>query len=184
MRYRISAILLALIVFGLLITPAQAGGWAVVTLDSVPPEIRAGQRLDLGFMVRQHGVTPIDTAFNSSSLMIPVLSATNQTTGEKVQAEAVKNGVKGHFSVAVSFPSAGDWQWQITPPPFEGTQLGTLKVLTPLASPLTTPQPVNNLDFGLLLMRWGGLGFLGLAAILAVGSWFATTRRGRTLRSR
>jgi len=35
--------------------PALAGGWAVVTLDTLPAAPRAGQTLSLGFMVRQHG---------------------------------------------------------------------------------------------------------------------------------
>lgn len=40
-----------------LVPSALAGGWAVVTLDELPTEVRQGQSLPLGFMVRQHGKT-------------------------------------------------------------------------------------------------------------------------------
>ena len=48
----ILAVLLALL---FVVPSALAGGWAVVTLDQLPAEVRQGQSLRLGFMVRQHG---------------------------------------------------------------------------------------------------------------------------------
>ena len=39
--------------------PALAGGWAVITLDELPGQVEANQPLEIGFMVRQHGVTPL-----------------------------------------------------------------------------------------------------------------------------
>lgn len=181
MRQRIGAVLAALIVFGLFITPVQAGGWAVVTLDKLPEEIRAAKTLELGFMVRQHGVTPIDTAFDSTTPMIPFLTATNLTTGEKLRAEAVKNGVKGHFSVTVTFPSSGEWQWQITPPPFAGTELGRVQVLPAVAAPVAEANKAADYT---PLLRWGGLGILTLAFVLALASRFAVIKRGRVVSSR
>ncbi|MBL8103614.1 MAG: hypothetical protein JNM02_13855, partial [Anaerolineales bacterium] len=36
--------------------PAFAGGWAVITLDEFPSEVHASQPLEIGFMIRQHGI--------------------------------------------------------------------------------------------------------------------------------
>ena len=64
-----------------LAAPALAGGWAIVTLDTLPREARAGETLHLGFMVRQHGKTPIND-------VSPYLLATKQGTTQAVQADA------------------------------------------------------------------------------------------------
>ncbi len=93
-----------LLVFG--VAPALAGSWAVVTLDSVPQAVHAGQQLSLGFMVWQHGVTPIDTAFGGPPMM-PLLTARNAATGETLRAEARKEGPLGHFVVDFTAPAAG-----------------------------------------------------------------------------
>src|SRR5262249_24194294 len=53
--------LLVLAVAVLTPSVAGAGGWAVPSLDPVP-EARAGQSLDVGFRLLQHGVTPIVAA--------------------------------------------------------------------------------------------------------------------------
>ena len=37
-----------------------AGGWAVVTVEQLPDYVEAGKPLTLTFMVRQHGVTPLE----------------------------------------------------------------------------------------------------------------------------
>jgi len=58
MRQRtVFSIALALVAMLALAAPVFAGGWTVVTLDTLPREVRTGQALHLGFMVRQHGPT-------------------------------------------------------------------------------------------------------------------------------
>ena len=121
-------------------TPALAGGWATVTLDSLPKEVRAGQSLQLGFVVRQHGKTPTNQDLNGKPLK-PVLTghkqsgtATSQADGtlvmvaarasvqakgeETIRAEARQEGAVGHYVVDVTFPSDGTWAWQIEVPTF------------------------------------------------------------------
>jgi hypothetical protein len=46
--------------FGILLVPALAftfGGWAVITVDDLPDYVVAGKQMDVGFVIRQHGVT-------------------------------------------------------------------------------------------------------------------------------
>src|SRR5215216_2076328 len=62
-----------------LAAPALAGGWAVLTLDALPREVRAGAAIQLGFMVRQHGKTPTNTDLDGNQLK-PVLTAHRQAT--------------------------------------------------------------------------------------------------------
>ena len=155
--------LVLLLALGLTAT-TWAGGWAVVTLDSLPTTVRAGETLTLGFMVRQHGETPTNS-------VKPYLSAKNQTTGESVRFDARQNGPVGHFLVDVRFPANGTWSWSVTPAPFEATELGTLNVLPAVgkAQPETQSAPAEQQAARALspqtLLRWGGL--LALLAALA-----------------
>lgn len=166
--------ILAVLLMILGVVPALAGGWAVVTLDNVPQAVQAGQPLSLGFIVRQHGVTPIDTVFGGP-LLTPILTARNAATGETLRAEAQKEGPLGHFVVDFTAPAAGDWTWQIEPKPFGATTLGTLSVspvatptaTAPFAGPLAALSDVAFLRDGL---RWFGLLLLLFAAGLGVWS--------------
>jgi len=163
------ALLVAALAAFLLPLGALAGGWAVVTLDGVPQTPHAGQVLSLGFMVRQHGVTPIDAPYGQGAVMTPVLTARNTDTGESLAVDARKEGPLGHFVVNVAFPSAGTWSWAITPAPFAGTTLEPLTVAPPApssgsvsgATVLGTRLPAPP------LLRVDGLGLLLLALLLA-----------------
>jgi hypothetical protein len=99
-----------------------AGGWAtVVTDDASPPEPRAGEDVEYGFTVLQHGVTPAD--FED-----PTLRLTNTLTGETFDVPAEPSGAPGHFVARFTFPSGGSWSY--------GVQLQQLMVET---------QPVTGL---------------------------------------
>lgn len=156
-----------------LAAPAHAGGWAVVTLDTLPREVHAGQALHLGFMVRQHGRTPIDNDPFGNGLLKPYLAATNADTGKALQIDAKKEGSLGHFVVDVTFPSAGTWEWSITPPPFEGTTFAPLTVL-PAASGTNQSAGEAALSPARLLqpniLRWAGVGLLIIALTLALST--------------
>ncbi len=110
-------------------TPALAGGWANVTLDRLPTDFRAGQFVTIGFMVRQHGVTP-------TNFVQPYLSARHLETSDTVRFAARQEGPVGHFVADVTFPAAGAWEWEAVPDPFPTpTKLGTLTVLPAAAAP-------------------------------------------------
>jgi hypothetical protein len=98
-------------------TTVTAGGWAtIVADDATPPEPRAGEDVEYGFTVLQHGVTPAD--FED-----PTLRLTNTVTGESFDVPAEPSGPAGHFVARFSFPSAGSWSY--------GVELRDLAVETP-----------------------------------------------------
>jgi hypothetical protein len=165
----LSICLISLLLF---VTPAFAGGWVVITLDSLPGGLRAGEPITLGFMVRQHGVTPRND-------VSPVLIVVNQDTGQRLEAEAVQNGQTGHFEASLEFPSAGQWELEITAPPFSmGTTFEPMTVLP--AAPLEPAMPQAPwVSDARSAMRWAGASLLGVAALLAL---LGMRRRGEAAR--
>lgn len=165
--------------------PALAGGWAVVTFDRVPQDLRAGQALTLGFMVRQHGVTPIDSPYGTGAAMQPILTATNAQTGARYQALARKEGPVGHFVVDATFPGDGAWKWEIAPAPFEATQLGTITILPAGGAPQSSAPasraglPTVDAATARVALRWAGIGLL--VAALGLALW---NQRGAPIRRR
>jgi cytochrome c2 len=91
-----------------LLAPAlvQAGGGCcqVVTLESWPEAVTAGQPVEIGFVVRFPGQTPT-TAFSQP------ITAVHTATGESltVQAEVYED----RFVARLTFPTAGEWEWRI-----------------------------------------------------------------------
>lgn len=108
--------------------PLWAGGWVVVTLDTLPRDVQAGEPVMIGFTVRQHGVTLINV--NG-----PLLSARHVESGETIELTATQDKPLGHYRAQVTFPTAGLWTWQIEPRPF--TTVATMPPLTVQHSALT-----------------------------------------------
>ena len=161
---RISALLSGCILFLLLVTPAQAGGWAVVTLDELPPYGYAGVPMTLGFMVRQHGQHPVN-------LEHVVLTATRLPQGEKLTFTARQEGPTGHYVVEVVLPAAGTWDWSIQPDWFVPLPMVALTVLE---AKTTLPRPLRP------LLPWGMTG-LGVVVLGSTLLWpHTSTRQLRT----
>ncbi|MGH2621555.1 MAG: hypothetical protein ACRDHG_13465, partial [Anaerolineales bacterium] len=139
MSRRAFSSLIVLALAFVLVPVAAAGGWSIVTVDQLPGEVHAGESLRLGFMVLQHGKTPINQ-------VEPYLEAYNPESGETVRANAVQEGSEGHFVVEIVFPAAGIWEWEIVPAPFGGTQLEPLSVL-PAVLPQAAASPDQALAF-------------------------------------
>jgi hypothetical protein len=115
------ALAAALLLLGLTLTGASAGGWATITADSTnPPQPNAGEKFTFGFTVLQHGVTP-------AGWVGATFVGINTTTGARVEAKATNEGPDGHFVATVTLPTAGSWTWQV--------ELSELMVQTP-------PQPL------------------------------------------
>lgn len=178
MRRLAIALALAAALF-LMVAPALAGGWAVITLDGLPPEeVNPGEPLILGFMVRQHGQTPVHSVdFLQNQPVVPVLTAVNQATGERLQIEATRDEKLGHFTAQIALPSAGEWSLTISPDPLEGQlALEPVRVGAAAASAVQAPAsesaalPVSG-NSGVPIqaaLRSAGLVLLALAAIMAL----------------
>ena len=186
-RRSIFAFVVAILAMLALAAPALAGGWAVVTLDSLPREVRAGEPFQLGFMVLQHGKTPTNTDLNGKPLT-PLLTASKQGDATAtLRVEARQQGPTGHYVVDLTFPSDGSWAWQIALPTFyvqdspSGSNAAVFAPLTVLPSAAPVPAPVvqppaaaapapeATLWLGLrpVALRWAGLA--ALLAALAIG---------------
>ena len=104
-RFRIALALSLLMALALSI-PALAGGWAVIVLDELPREVTAGVPLTVGFMVLQHGRTPMTG-------LTPTVTASFVNSKETLSVEANAKGKAGHYEAVLTFPQAGDWNWSI-----------------------------------------------------------------------
>ena len=161
-----------LIALCLTFVSALAGGWAVITVENLPGEVRAGENMHLEFSVRQHGR-------ELTSHVTPVLRAHNPATGESLTVDAAALPQKGYFAVDVIFPSEGQWQVSLDPVVLAG-QLDLLPLtVLPAAAPSlnstsnpATPLASNN-SVGRTVLQVAGLTLL-IATILT-----ALPRRGR-----
>ena len=76
------------------------GGWAVITVDDFPETVTVTQPTTLSFMVRQHGVTPLER-------LSPRVTATDGKSEIDVPVSAEM--VPGRYSSKLVLPKAGDW---------------------------------------------------------------------------
>ena len=176
----IFAFVLIMLAMLALAVPALAGGWAIVTLDALPRELRAGESTQLGFMVLQHGKTPTNKDLDGNPLT-PVLKAIKQggaaTTpakaAETIRVEARQQGPTGHYVVDLTFPSDGTWAWQIEVPTYyvqdspSGQNAAIFAPLTVLPAVAAAPAPASAAATWLGLSP-AALGWAGLAALLTV----------------
>jgi mono/diheme cytochrome c family protein len=118
--------------------PAHAGGWAVTTLDPLPP-ISEGQTIDVGFTIRQHGVRPAILDSGVAIITIRVDDSTNKLT----RFDAKPQGSPGHYVAQVRFPTAGTFEWSVDQGWFASQELGTITIgAAPAESPPDTRSPI------------------------------------------
>lgn len=98
--------ILAAIAALIMVTPVFAGGWAVVTLDELPGQVIAGQPIQTGFTVRQHGRTLRDD-------LVPIIRLERADKKDSFTVTAKRQGASGHYVATLTFPSAGTWDWKI-----------------------------------------------------------------------
>jgi cytochrome c2 len=103
---KVVVILAVLLMGALIVLPVMAGGWAVVTLNSLPTNVVAETPFAVGFAVRQHGQHLIGG-------LTPQITAVHLETHETVTVQAEAEGQAGHYAATITLPSAGQWQWQI-----------------------------------------------------------------------
>jgi hypothetical protein len=105
-------------------SPAAAGGWAASTLDEPPAALVAGQDHQVGFMILQHGKTPVNP--DQGQVGIRLFDA---SSGESLTFPAVQQGPVGHFVSTVNVPTVGAWQWEVLQGWFEPQPLGPIDVV-------------------------------------------------------
>jgi len=77
-----------------------AGGWAVVTLDTLPESAVVAAPLRLSFTVRQHGQTLIEG-------LQPRVRAV--AGADRIESAALPTGQKGQYAATLTFPRPADW---------------------------------------------------------------------------
>ncbi|MEO1060416.1 MAG: hypothetical protein AAFZ07_03280 [Actinomycetota bacterium] len=161
MRSRVGALTIlgaVLLVGGTLARPAGAGGWAVTTLDDVP-SAEPGVPVEVGFTIRQHGVSPVDV----EDVAIEVIGPDG--TSEIFPAQSAE--LQGHYVSTVTFPDAGEFEWVVHQGWFSTQDLGTIAVGTTVA---------EQYRFGSVL-RYGLLVVVGGAAVWLLADLVAFRRR-------
>ncbi len=150
---RLGACLVVVVVCALGIgSLATAGGWAVSTLDEVPVPI-AGEPIDVGFTIRQHGITPVDL---SEDVGITITLG----GGTAHYFPASGDGTVGHYVARVEFPSVGSYQWSIRQGWFGEQDLGQIDVGAP--TKIVNPGSSSN---SLRYIALGGATLFGLVAL-------------------
>lgn len=99
-------ILLGMLLFGL--REVQAGGWAVLTLQSWPDEVVAGEPFTVEYALRQHGVHLVD---GESAWFEQRVTAVHPDSGETIHFDVMPTGEAGYYQAELVLPTAGTWQW-------------------------------------------------------------------------
>jgi mono/diheme cytochrome c family protein len=118
-----------------LVATVYAGGWAIVTVRDLPEYAVAGKRLPLTFMVRGHGMSPIDG-------LEPKITAKSGTGIVEASAVATKN--TGEYTASLVLPRPGNWTIQMVGT-IDDPILPELAVIAP-GSP--TPPPLSQTEVG------------------------------------
>lgn len=154
---------LVLVVVVTLAGRASAGAWAVTTLDSVPSPT-AGETVQIGFTIRQHGVTPVHP---EGDVGIVFRSPTER---DRFFA-AEPTGEVGRYVVEVAFPDDGAWSWAVRQGWFAEQALGAVELAQrsarSVAGGYRWPAPVR-------------LGVPALALVLAAGAVVDVVRGRRS----
>lgn len=164
------ALTLSLLLALVAVVPVFAGGWAVITLDELPGDVEANTSIEIGFMVRQHGVTPMTD-------LEPIITARLADSKEAVAFTATESGEVGHYVATLILPKSGEWQWSISAftvnqPMPTLTVLETSIVAEPAVAPVVT-RPAKSRTESLPLFALGA-GLLGV-----IGGLFALQRKVR-----
>ncbi len=85
-------------------TVISAGGWVVVTVDTLPEYLRARQPFTIAYTVRQHGVRLLDGLHGSVEARAGRLA---------ISANARAGTREGHYVATLTIPEPGRWSLTI-----------------------------------------------------------------------
>ena len=117
----------------------HAGGWAVITVDDLPDVAEAGKPVTLSYMVRQHGMTPLDRLNGEIEATAGKLTARGSVRPSSPSSN-------GHYAASITLPSVGEWSIMIRSG-FGKSDL-TLLPLTVVAAGTSPMRPVNDVERG------------------------------------
>lgn len=142
--------------------PVFAGGWAVITLDELPTNVKAGESFTVGFTVLQHGKTPMTGLYPTITIIL--------SKDEHFVVNAEPEGKPGHYTATLNIPKEGDWEWSIQA--FTMDQpMPVLSVTAPVAGAasqtVVNSEPVSTSISLISIVRVSALG-VGLAGLVFV----------------
>jgi mono/diheme cytochrome c family protein len=121
------------------------GGWAVITVDSLPAYLVAGAPTPLSFVVRQHGVIPL------AGLHPSVILTSGRT---ELTVAAVPGRLTGQYSSTITPPAPGNWTIRIISG-FMNAE-NTLLPLRAVPAGAPAPRTLADADVGHLLFTAKG----------------------------
>ena len=119
-------VLFAIALLLVAVDPADAGCCTIVTLDTVPRDVRAGESVEVVFTVQARGVA-VDLSTLSDDP--PTVFARNPENSKAITVIARTTTQKGEYLAEITFPHPGTWEWGVTPTPFSTVHLEPLTVL-------------------------------------------------------
>lgn len=162
---RTRIVLWMVLLLSLSIVPAvSAGGWAVVTVDELPVSAVAGEPLTIGFMVRQHGISPTPGLSPTITFTLP--------KDEQFTVTAKEDDITGHYSATVTLAKEGDWYWTVDAFSFP-QPMPIITVVAPTVAVTSQSVATETVPYTLIVRVVAfGLGLLGL--------FFALRTKSRT----
>jgi len=126
------------------VAAVRFGGWAVVTVESVPDYLVVGKATTLSFGIRQHAVTPMTD-------LTPEIVA---TSGRREVTARARNMGSGRYRADLSVPETGDWRIVINTG--FGKSRGQLLPIKALAAEPATVVATTDADRGRILFAAKG----------------------------
>ena len=137
-------------------------------MDAVPRDMRAGETYQIGYLIRQHGVTPVRDA-------TPAVRITQGSTGVVFPGRA--EGAPGHYVSEITFPTDGEWSWVADQSPFPMEQsLGTITIAAAAPATVEVAVPVAPAAAPLPAIEIAGAG-LALVTLGAISLVIVQGRR-------
>ena len=97
----------------------SAGGWAVTQVDPFDTPA-AGEDVEVGFTILQHGETPVDVD--------GVIIVVEAPDGDITEFTAESAGTVGRYRATIEFPESGRYQWSVIQGWFGPQDLGALDI--------------------------------------------------------
>ena len=132
-------LLVFLVTAGLGATSRHLGGWAVVTVDDLPDYVVVGQPVRLSFVVRQHGMRPLDG-------LRPRVEAKAGSVDISVNALAVHDTGTVRYVATLNLSRPGEWT--VTIQSGFGGQAATLPPLRAVEQGAAPPRALSELERG------------------------------------